>query len=148
MEVKSYLSVERVMIAQEILLEVLFLLNVISAILAPQSVKLLAHGTSLFASFQTRQTYTHSLPINVLMILQYLYQRFLSLDSSTEIPFKNTSRSTPGQVCERPEKYIVNSQSQMDTVGISNMGLLTLQVTRMTNVNFSSYIFNTSELVK
>ena len=35
MEVKSYLSVERVMIAQEILLEVLFLLNVISAILAP-----------------------------------------------------------------------------------------------------------------
>ena len=34
MEVKSYLSVERVMIAQEILLEVLFLLNVISAILA------------------------------------------------------------------------------------------------------------------
>ena len=34
MEGKSYLSVERVMIPQKILLEVLFLLNVISAILA------------------------------------------------------------------------------------------------------------------
>ena len=34
MEVKSYLSVERVMIPYKILFEVLFLLNVISAILA------------------------------------------------------------------------------------------------------------------
>ena len=34
MELKSYLSVERVMIPHEILFEVLFLLNVISAILA------------------------------------------------------------------------------------------------------------------
>ena len=34
MEVKSYLSVERVVIPQEILREVLFLLDVISAILA------------------------------------------------------------------------------------------------------------------
>ena len=34
MEVKSYLSVKRVMIPHEILFEVLFLLNVISAIVA------------------------------------------------------------------------------------------------------------------
>ena len=146
MEVKSYLSVKRVMIPHEILFEVLFLLNVISAILALQSVKPLAQATSLFASFQTRETYTHSLPINILMILQSLYQRFLSQTVLLKIPL-NTTKSTPGQLCERPEKYIANSQSQMDTVGISNRALLTLQVTRMTNVNFSSYIFNTSELI-